>query len=109
MIANAEAINEAFDLALASRYAMTSMRHNDTSSRPPTDLRGSFCGIRYFGKERYKRSYDAGATGSLEYSRTGDAWQIRCELTLETMGWLLLFQQEPAYYCDVNVKIFSWR
>lgn len=41
MIATAEAINEAFDLALASRYAMTSMGHNDTSSRPPKDLGGA--------------------------------------------------------------------
>jgi hypothetical protein len=47
--------------------------------------------MRYSGKGRYRQSYDAGATGSLEYSRTGGAWQIRYPLTLEIMGWLLLF------------------
>ena len=45
--------------------------------RPPTDLRGSSCGMRLFGGRRYRQDYDALPDAACNAPVAGDAWQIR--------------------------------
>ena len=46
------AINAAIRPDGGTFAAITHIRDNDTFSRPPTDLRGSSCGIRAFGTSK---------------------------------------------------------
>ena len=59
------AINVIFRPGCGKPGATTHTGYNETFSRPRTDLTGSSCGTRYFGKGRYKRDYDAVSFRSL--------------------------------------------
>ena len=59
--------------------ATTRAGNNETSSRPPIDLGGALRYTQALAKRRYRRSYVAGAIGSLIYPRSRGAWQIRLE------------------------------
>ena len=45
--------------------------------RPPTDLRGSSCGMRLSGGRRYRQDYDALPDAACNAPGAGEAWQIR--------------------------------
>ncbi len=76
------AINAAIRPNGSTFAAITHIRDNDTFSRPPTDLRGSSCGISSFwDKHTVPWGYDAKsiyafANGSSKYPLAGGAWQI---------------------------------
>lgn len=78
------AINAAIRPNGGTFAAITHIRDNDTFSRPPTDLRGSSCGIRSFLGQAHTvlwdydaKSIHAFANGSSRYPLAGGAWQIR--------------------------------
>lgn len=74
-----EAINATIRLNGGTFAAITHIRDNDTFSRPPTDLRGSSCGIRsFFDKHiRYLGAMIAVPAATQNIPLCRGAWQIR--------------------------------
>ena len=84
------AINAAIRPNGSTFAAMTHIRDNDTFSRPPTDLRGSSCGMRgFWDKPTILWDYDACAAGSSKYPLAGVRGKYGKQIKLTTPHFCL--------------------